>query len=300
MANNKRKVEGNDVEVLDFEEEPPRKKISKNKNKKNNIISIISIIIGIIVVISGIFATKTMVDNKKKKEEQQEQVKEEQQTKSNINVNDELNKLTDINNYTYATNINIYTKDDINSIYKINNLFTYNENKYKFDKIQTLQNIEYKSTNYYVKTDTEYFEYINDLTSDTYIRNNIDEANFNSRNIFNNFIKYLVDNNEVSNEKILTIADKEIINITLNTNKDILNTLAIGDNNLNIDNTKLSMKNIKVELYFTKNDKKLYEINFKIEDKNANQADIGTEVEYSTVSYKFDMFNTSEEVILPY
>ena len=40
--------------------------------------------------------------------------------------------------------------------------------------------------------------------------------------------------------------------------------------------------------------------NFNIEDKYAYQADIGTEIEYSTINYKFNSFNSAEDILLPY
>ncbi len=310
----KKKKNNDDIEILDFDIEPPMKKsnkkinsknknIKKKRNNKNIIISILSIIIGITVVISGIFATKIMLNNKKQQELnriKEDKNKEREKIKNDININDELRNIIDINNYVFTNSINVYTKNNENSIYKINNTISYNDNIYKIDKIQTIQNIDYKNTDYYAKVGEEYFEYINDLTSNTYTRNLIDENNFNSRKIMNNFISYLLDNYKNISEKIINLDNKDIICITLSINKDILNNLPIKYIDPNFDINKLNINQVIVDLYFNKEDKKISEINFKIEDKFAYQADIGADVEYSTVSYKLSSFNTVEEISLPY
>lgn len=301
------KKELEEVEVIDFEEKLPNKKRKNKANKKNaakkekkkkntNKLPIIFIVLGIFVVIGGIYITKIMIDNSDKKDEKKT---EEKIIKSDFDIKQELEKIINCKNYKYTNNINVYIKDSESSIYKINKEYTYNDNIYKIDKLQTIQNIEYKNTNYYVKTETEILEYVNDLTSDTYIRNNIDENKYNANIVFTNFINYLKDNYEISQEKKLTIDNNEIINVTLSANKDILNTLLVNDGSIN-DINKLSINNININLYFKGDTKKLYEISFKIEDKNAYQQDISNEIEYSTNTFKFDQFDNIDEISLPY
>ena len=299
MSNKKSAKDLNKVEILDFDDEPTIEEINEtNKStKKNKILSIIFIIIGIIVVIAGIVITKIMIENNDSDNNSKKENKEE--IKYDINISEKLKEFQNTNNYIFENNINVYTNGDSNSIYKINNKFVYNENKYKLEKNQTVQNIEYKNTNYYIRNENEIFEYFNDLTSDTYTRNAIDENNYNSRIVFDKFIEYLINNNEVIKENIINIDNNEMIKVTLKTNKDILNTISI-DNNLTIDTNKISISDINIDLYFNKSDEKLNEICFKLEDKHAYQGNINTEIDYSTIIFKFYDFNKVSDIELPY
>lgn len=223
--------------------------------------------------------------------------------KSNIDIDAILNDIKDIKSYKYENLINVYVKDEKNETFTIKNnlIYSFNETKYKIETSKTIADFSYNTVDYYEKIDDKYYIYQNDITTNSYIKDELTQDKFNTiYNLFNNTINYLSDNYEITNEKKNNNSTDENINITLKTNIDLLKNLSYETSRIsnNIDISKLSTKDVMVDLYFN-NDKELTKIEFSIEDKNIYQDTIDGKVESAVSKYTFSNFNNIKDITLP-
>ena len=223
--------------------------------------------------------------------------------KSNIDIKKVLTEIKEYRNYKYQNINDIYTKDNQNQPLSIKNSYTYlfNETKFGIEINKKVADFSYETKDYYEKLDDKYNLYINDITTKTYSLKDttIDEFN-NIYNMYPKMIDYLIANYKLVSEKQVKVAQKEHINITLKVSKEMLNNLLIETNRIQnkLDVSKLSSEFIEVDLLFNEN-KKIYKIEFSIEDKFAYQEALDGEVESAIIKYIFTDFNKIDDIKLP-
>ena len=223
--------------------------------------------------------------------------------KSNIDITNTLNTIKEYRNYKYQNINDIYTKDNQNQPLSIKNSYSYlfNETKFGIEINKTVADFSYETKDYYEKLDEKYNLYINDITTKTYSVKDttVDEFN-NIYNMYPKMLDYLISNYKLVSEKQVKVENKQHINITLKVSKEILNNLLIETNRIQnkFDVSKLTIEFIEVDLLFNEN-KKLYKIEFSIEDKFAYQEELDGEVESAMIKYVFTDFNKIEDIKLP-
>lgn len=292
---------------------PPKEK-PKRKTKSIIVVTLVFLLLLSFVIvlpfISDYFeAKKNPVNNNptnnnnKVNEETNKDKEDNTNFKSNIDVENVLTKIKDTKNYKYQNSIDVYINDKKNQPLSIKNnyLYSFNETKYKVEMNKVVADFSYNTTDYYEKLNEEYYSYINDITTKEYSKETIDEDRFNSiYNMFNNTINHLINNNTVSSEKEITVENKTHINITLTTSVDILKNLSVNTPRIQnrMDTSKLSVKEIKAQLYFNEN-KELYKVELTVEDPNAYQETIDGKIESSVIKHEFSDFNKIKDIELP-
>ena len=238
--------------------------------------------------------TDTPIDNTQEKEE-------EKTFSSGIDVKEVLSDIKNIKSYKYENLTSVYVTDEKNEKFTMENNLTYsfNDTKYKIDMNINIADFKYNVTDFYEKLDDKYYIYQNDITTNKYNKDELNQDKFNTiYNLFNNTINYLETNYEIESEKQLD--NNETIDITLKTNKDILKNLSYETSRIenNIDTSKLSINEVIVDLYFDSS-KELTRIEFTIEDKNIYQNEIDGTIESAVSKYTFSDFNEIKDIELP-
>lgn len=285
--------------------------------KKKSIASIIVMIIVFLLLILAIFALPYVTEflDKDKAINNQtsnntEQTNQENNTienngefKSGIDVEKALTDVKDIKSYSFENVTDVYVKDKNSETLSIknDNIYSFNETKYKIEMNKLVADFSYDTVDYYEKLDNTYNSYLQDITTKEYTKLEINVDGFNTiYNLFPNTIDYLIEDNEVENEKQINVNGENHINITLNTSIDILKNLSFETNRIQnkIDISKLSIDGVNVDLYFDQ-DKNLYKIEFSIEDKNIYQEDIDGDIESAVSKYTFEDFNEIKDISIP-
>ena len=238
--------------------------------------------------------TDTPIDNTQEKDE-------EKTFSSGIDVKEVLSDIKNIKSYKYENLTSVYVTDEKNEKFTMENNLTYsfNDTKYKVDMNINIADFKYDVTDFYEKLDDKYYIYQNDITTNKYNKDELNQDKFNTiYNLFNNTINYLETNYEIESEKQLD--NNETIDITLKTNKDILKNLSYETSRVenNIDTSKLSINEVIVDLYFDSS-KELTRIEFTIEDKNIYQNEIDGTIESAVSKYTFSDFNEIKDIELP-
>ena len=285
--------------------------------KKKSIASIIVMIIVFLLLILAIFALPYVTEflDKDKAINNQtsnntEQTNQENNTienngefKSGIDVEKALTDVKDIKSYSFENVTDVYVKDKNSETLSIknDNIYSFNETKYKIEMNKLVADFSYDTVDYYEKLDNTYNSYLQDITTKEYTKSEINVDGFNTiYNLFPNTIDYLIEDNEVENEKQINVNGENHINITLNTSIDILKNLSFETNRIQnkIDISKLYIDGVNVDLYFDQ-DKNLYKIEFSIEDKNIYQEDIDGDIESAVSKYTFEDFNEIKDISIP-
>ena len=285
--------------------------------KKKNISSIIVMIIVFLLLILAIFALPYVTEfldkdkaNNIQTSNNAEQTTQENNTienngefKSGIDVEKALTDVKDIKSYSFENVTDVYVKDKNSETLSIknDNIYSFNETKYKIEMNKLVADFSYDTVDYYEKLDNTYNSYLQDITTKEYTKSEINVDSFNTiYNLFPNTIDYLIEDNEITNEKQVNVDGEDHINITLNTSIDILKNLSFETNRIQneIDISKLSIDGVNVDLYFDQ-DKNLYKIEFSIEDKNIYQEDIDGDIESAVSKYTFEDFNEIKDISIP-
>ena len=288
-----------------------KKDSSKNKNIKSSIVMIIVFILLIGSIVALPYVTeffeniKTINSTPNVNSAQKENIDntKEDNFVSNIDVFQSLNNIKDIKSYMYENTIDIYVKDDNNETVSIknNNVYSFNETKYKIETNKLMADFSYESIDYYEKLDDVYYEYLYDITTKEYTKTEIILDKFNIiYNIFSNMINYIIDDYTIDNEKQIVVDEKNHTNIAIKTSIDMLKNLSFENSKIQniIDISKLTISDILIDLYYDEN-KDLYKIEFIIEDKDIYQDSVEGEIESVVSKYSFDGFNKIEDITLP-
>ncbi|MBE6153020.1 MAG: hypothetical protein E7166_02160 [Firmicutes bacterium] len=309
-SNNENKVLINE-EV--FKKETPKvvkdvkpKSLKQKSNSKRTIVGILIFVILLGTIISLPFISNYFnTINKNNKSNNTTNVSNviKENYKSNIDVEKSLQTINNYKNYQYK-NINIITtKDNTGQLMSIKNNYTYSFNETKFELYvnKTVVDFSYEIRDYYEKLDNVYNLYINDVTTNTYSKRNTTIDEFDKIiNMFPNAINYLMRNYSVTDEKLIRVDNKEHTDITIKTPKEIINYLSLEtdriQNKVNINS--FEQEYVYVDLLFDENEK-LYKIEIEIEDKNASQEQLETDVESAILKYIFTDFNQINDIVLP-
>ena len=287
----------------------------KDPNKVKNIKPIIVMVIVFVLLMSSVVALPYVTEyfenlknqsntpsiNTKPKENTNN--KEGEIFTSNIDVGKSLNNIKEVKSYMYDNTVDIYLKDDNNETVSIknNNIYSFNETKYKIETNKIISDFSYESVDYYEKLDDTYYEYLHDLTTKEYTKTETSSDKFNViYNIFPNMINYIIEDYTIDSEKQIVEKEDNHINITIKTSIDMLKNLSFETNKIQntIDISKLTISDVLIDLYYDENEN-LYKIEFSIEDKNIYQDNIEGEIESIISKYTFDSFNKIEDITLP-
>ncbi len=286
--------------------------------KKKSIASIIVMIIVFLLLIGAIFAlpyvtefleknkagnTQTSNNTETTQTEENNTTENDNDFKSDIDVEKVLTEIKDIKSYSFENVTDVYVKDKNSETLSIknDNIYSFNETKYKVEMNKLVADFSYDTVDYYEKLDNTYNSYLQDITTKEYTKSQITSDAFNAvYNLFADTIDYLIEDNEITNEKQINVDGESHINITLSTSIDILKNLSFETNRIQnkIDISKLVIDEVKVELYFDQ-DKNLYKIEFNVEDKNIYQEDIDGEIESAVSKYTFENFNEIKDISIP-
>jgi len=285
-----------------------------NKTIKKGKIKWKSVILGIFIfaMLFGAIIALPFISNYVHKKELNKQNNSEpinnisstnEEFRSNIDVKKALNGIKDYRNYQYQ-NINaISTKDNTEQLISIKNNYVYSFNETKFEVYinKIVADFSYEIKDYYEKLNDDYNLYINDITTKTYTKKNTAAEEFDRLiSVFPNMINYLINNYNVSEEKLLKVGNEEHIDITLKVSKDIVNNMSVETDRIQnkIDSTNLEQEFVYVDLLFDE-EQKLYRIEIEIEDKNAIQEQLENTVESAILKYIFTDFNKTVDITIP-
>lgn len=288
-----------------------KSKPKKNKDKTNSKWK--SILLGVLIFVSLFVAIIALpfISNHVNKKASSQNINQTggnansttEEFKSNIDVKKALQSIKDYKNYQYQNINTISTKDNTEQLMSIKNNYIYSFNETRFEVYinKTVADFSYEIKDYYEKLDDIYNLYINDVTTKTYTKKNTIVEDFDKlTNMFPNMINYLINNYNVSEEKLLKVGNEKHIDITLKVPKDIVNNMSVETDRIQnkIDSTKLEQDFVYVDLLFDKNEK-LYRIEIEIEDKNASQELLENSVESAILKYIFTDFNKTVDITLP-
>lgn len=297
-----------DTKTEDSKKVKEKKQKRKFSKRGKSILSGILIFIILFAVIITLPFMSSIV-NKRTTKEQNNQISNNntntinKEFKSNIDVKKKLEQIKQYKNYQYQ-NINIIsTKDNKEQLMSIKNNYIYNFNETKFEVYanKVIADFPYETKDYYEKLDDVYNLYIDDITTKTHNKRNTTSEEFNKIiNIYPNVINYLIENYNVSEEKLLKVGKEEHVDITLKVSKEIVNYLSVETDRIKnkVDYTKLEQDFVYVDILFDEDDN-LYKIEIEIEDKNTCQETLEQEVESSILKYIFTDFNKTVDVTIP-
>jgi len=266
-------------------------------------ILIFVVLLGAIIALPFISSYVNTKENTQKSNNENKDINTIEKFVSNIDVEQVLQNIKDYKNYQYQ-NINIIsTKDNTEQLMSIKNNYTYgfNETKFEVHINKTVADFSYEAKDYYEKLDNVYHLYINDITTKTYTKKNTTVDEFNKiASIFPNMINYLMRNYSVTEEKLLKVGNKQHIDITIKTSKEIINYMSVETDRIKnkIDFNNLEQEFVYVDLLFDE-DEKLYKIEIEIEDKNASQEQLENSIESAILKYVFTDFNKVTDITLP-
>ena len=232
--------------------------------------------------------------------------KVEEEYKSGINIVDTLKEIQNETNYMYNIKIDANSVDNNNEgIKKETNIsYRFNPNKYEIYTTITSDEISSSLKEYYEKNNEDYIFYkLN--TTNNFIKEELDKEEYaNTTNVLYNLTSAIINNNElkIKENTFKNENNEELIKISVELDKDILNSLLINSstNDINIDLDKFEENTVTIEFIFSE-DKKLLYIESAVQTKDSYiDSDIKTDISVVNISYKIYNFNNISNIEIPF